>query len=183
MAHFVTQQWTEQRSLRVIAARNFGDRFLNFPELITSMPQFLPPKASVSREGLARRLASDGKRGDVGAAIVGRRGKSGQAIAIARSRSRFGMEPSLILASSKLVKGAKRLRPDRRRDVDPGRISLPNLSEGLKHSRESPESKMAETEGFEPSIPVTRYGSLAGSWFQPLTHVSASQPSAARGAL
>ena len=34
---------------------------------------------------------------------------------------------------------------------------------------------MAETEGFEPSIPVTRYGSLAGSWFQPLTHVSAPQ--------
>ena len=32
---------------------------------------------------------------------------------------------------------------------------------------------VAETEGFEPSIPVTRYGSLAGSWFQPLTHVSA----------
>ena len=33
---------------------------------------------------------------------------------------------------------------------------------------------MAETEGFEPSIPVTRYGSLAGNWFQPLTHVSAT---------
>ena len=25
-------------------------------------------------------------------------------------------------------------------------------------------------EGFEPSIPVIRYGSLAGNWFQPLTH-------------
>ena len=37
-------------------------------------------------------------------------------------------------------------------------------------------SKVAETEGFEPSIPVTRYGSLAGSWFQPLTHVSARVP-------
>ena len=35
---------------------------------------------------------------------------------------------------------------------------------------------VAETEGFEPSIPVTRYGSLAGSWFQPLTHVSACMP-------
>ena len=45
---------------------------------------------------------------------------------------------------------------------------------------------MAETEGFEPSIPVTRYGSLAGSWFQPLTHVSAcrnEEAFTARGAL
>lgn len=29
---------------------------------------------------------------------------------------------------------------------------------------------MAVKEGFEPSIPVIRYGSLAGNWFQPLTH-------------
>jgi hypothetical protein len=32
---------------------------------------------------------------------------------------------------------------------------------------------MAEREGFEPSVPVYRYGSLAGNWFQPLTHLSA----------
>ena len=38
--------------------------------------------------------------------------------------------------------------------------------------------KMAETEGFEPSIPDNGYGSLAGNWFQPLTHVS--EPSFAR---
>ncbi len=31
---------------------------------------------------------------------------------------------------------------------------------------------MAESEGFEPSVPVTQYGSLANCWFQPLTHDS-----------
>ena len=31
---------------------------------------------------------------------------------------------------------------------------------------------MAEREGFEPSVPVYWYGSLAGNWFQPLTHLS-----------
>ena len=33
---------------------------------------------------------------------------------------------------------------------------------------------MAEREGFEPSIRVYAYGSLAGNWFQPLTHLSVS---------
>ncbi len=31
---------------------------------------------------------------------------------------------------------------------------------------------LAESEGFEPSVPVTQYGSLANYWFQPLTHDS-----------
>ena len=33
-------------------------------------------------------------------------------------------------------------------------------------------SKMAETEGFEPSIQFNPYDALAKRWFQPLTHVS-----------
>jgi hypothetical protein len=32
---------------------------------------------------------------------------------------------------------------------------------------------LAESEGFEPSDPVTQIGSLANYWFQPLTHDSA----------
>ena len=32
---------------------------------------------------------------------------------------------------------------------------------------------MAETEGFEPSVPHSGYDGLANRWFQPLTHVSA----------
>jgi site-specific DNA recombinase len=35
------------------------------------------------------------------------------------------------------------------------------------------EKLMAESEGFEPSDPVTQIGSLANYWFQPLTHDSA----------
>ncbi len=31
---------------------------------------------------------------------------------------------------------------------------------------------LAESEGFEPSDPVTQIGSLANYWFQPLTHDS-----------
>ena len=31
---------------------------------------------------------------------------------------------------------------------------------------------LAETEGFEPSVPNYRYDGLANRWFQPLTHVS-----------
>ena len=34
---------------------------------------------------------------------------------------------------------------------------------------------MAETEGFEPSVPDYQYDGLANRWFQPLTHVSGSQ--------
>jgi hypothetical protein len=34
-------------------------------------------------------------------------------------------------------------------------------------------NKMAETEGFEPSVPYSQYDGLANRWFQPLTHVSA----------
>lgn len=33
-------------------------------------------------------------------------------------------------------------------------------------------SIVAESEGFEPSDPVTQIGSLANYWFQPLTHDS-----------
>lgn len=33
--------------------------------------------------------------------------------------------------------------------------------------------KMADTEGFEPSKDREALASLAGRWFQPLTHVSA----------
>ncbi len=36
-------------------------------------------------------------------------------------------------------------------------------------------SPLAESEGFEPSVPVTQYGSLANCWFQPLTHDSATR--------
>ncbi len=32
--------------------------------------------------------------------------------------------------------------------------------------------KVAETEGFEPSVPYSQYDGLANRWFQPLTHVS-----------
>ena len=38
--------------------------------------------------------------------------------------------------------------------------------------------EMAESEGFEPSVPVTQYGSLANCWFQPLTHDSEQQQTA-----
>ena len=44
--------------------------------------------------------------------------------------------------------------------------------------------KMADTEGFEPSKPLTKLASLAGRWFQPLTHVSAfigRSPGCSRG--
>ncbi len=34
---------------------------------------------------------------------------------------------------------------------------------------------LAESEGFEPSDPVTQIGSLANYWFQPLTHDSAQR--------
>ena len=34
---------------------------------------------------------------------------------------------------------------------------------------------LAESEGFEPSVPVTQHGSLANCWFQPLTHDSGKQ--------
>jgi hypothetical protein len=37
---------------------------------------------------------------------------------------------------------------------------------------------LAETEGFEPSVPFKRYDALAKRWFQPLTHVSRPVPSA-----
>ena len=33
-------------------------------------------------------------------------------------------------------------------------------------------SNCAEREGFEPSVPLSRYGSLANYWFKPLTHLS-----------
>ncbi len=33
-------------------------------------------------------------------------------------------------------------------------------------------ASMAETEGFEPSVPYSQYDGLANRWFQPLTHVS-----------
>ena len=33
--------------------------------------------------------------------------------------------------------------------------------------------ELAETEGFEPSVPFAQYDGLANRWFQPLTHVSA----------
>ena len=42
--------------------------------------------------------------------------------------------------------------------------------------------KMAERAGFEPAVRLP-YGSLAGNWFQPLTHVSARRNMAASGAL
>ena len=35
--------------------------------------------------------------------------------------------------------------------------------------------RVAETEGFEPSVQMYPYDGLANRWFQPLTHVSGSQ--------
>lgn len=32
--------------------------------------------------------------------------------------------------------------------------------------------RSAERPGFEPGVPITKYGSLANYWFQPLTHLS-----------
>lgn len=46
-------------------------------------------------------------------------------------------------------------------------------SGSLRQKTQCSQIWVEETEGFEPSIPVTKYGSLAGNWFQPLTHVSA----------
>ena len=40
---------------------------------------------------------------------------------------------------------------------------------------EGKRAEMAETEGFEPSVPNYQYDGLANRWFQPLTHVSGSQ--------
>tara|TARA_B100001750_G_C14922503_1_gene310065 strand:- start:110 stop:274 length:165 start_codon:yes stop_codon:yes gene_type:complete len=37
------------------------------------------------------------------------------------------------------------------------------------------EQKMAERAGFEPAVGGYPYGGLANRWFQPLTHLSASQ--------
>src|SRR3546814_2407922 len=37
------------------------------------------------------------------------------------------------------------------------------------------EGPVAETEGFEPSVPFAQYDGLANRWFQPLTHVSRSE--------
>ena len=42
----------------------------------------------------------------------------------------------------------------------------------LSYTRAISLKLMAEREGFEPSIRVYAYGSLAGNWFQPLTHLS-----------
>jgi hypothetical protein len=36
--------------------------------------------------------------------------------------------------------------------------------------------QLAETEGFEPSVPNSQHDGLANRWFQPLTHVSAYRP-------
>ena len=56
----------------------------------------------------------------------------------------------------------------------------------------SGKSEVAETEGFEPSVPYSQHGGLANRWFQPLTHVSGylaaigarySQPGMTRQAL
>ena len=41
---------------------------------------------------------------------------------------------------------------------------------------------MAESEGFEPSDPVTQIGSLANYWFQPLTHDSVTRGYSGGGA-
>ena len=42
--------------------------------------------------------------------------------------------------------------------------------------------KLAEREGFEPSVRVTPYDSLANCWFQPLTHRSTRVPFHMEGA-
>ena len=43
---------------------------------------------------------------------------------------------------------------------------------GLGVARRLGTGPLAESEGFEPSVPVTQHGSLANCWFQPLTHDS-----------
>ena len=48
-----------------------------------------------------------------------------------------------------------------------GRASLPT-----KKAPEREPFLLAETEGFEPSVPNYQYDGLANRWFQPLTHVS-----------
>ena len=47
-------------------------------------------------------------------------------------------------------------------------LTLGPLRGGQSHGR-----KVAETEGFEPSVPHSGHDGLANRWFQPLTHVSA----------
>jgi hypothetical protein len=42
---------------------------------------------------------------------------------------------------------------------------------------------LAETEGFEPSIPFSRYAHLANECLQPLGHISSSHGYARRGGL
>jgi hypothetical protein len=40
------------------------------------------------------------------------------------------------------------------------------------HGTHAVKGIVAETEGFEPSVPNYQYDGLANRWFQPLTHVS-----------
>jgi hypothetical protein len=48
-----------------------------------------------------------------------------------------------------------------------------NQNIGFKRrSRMEENNELAETEGFEPSVPNSQHGGLANRWFQPLTHVS-----------
>jgi hypothetical protein len=64
-------------------------------------------------------------------------------------------------------------RPERKRNM-PGReggFQGENKNCGRQLHRAA---MLAESEGFEPSVPVTQYGSLANCWFQPLTHDSGS---------
>jgi hypothetical protein len=50
--------------------------------------------------------------------------------------------------------------------------SNPVTSPPTKKAPETGAFLLAETEGFEPSVPNYQYDGLANRWFQPLTHVS-----------
>ena len=64
-----------------------------------------------------------------------------------------------------------------------GLLSVGNQEEKVDSGgllRTPMEWQLAETEGFEPSVPFAQYDGLANRWFQPLTHVSACASSARR---
>ena len=64
--------------------------------------------------------------------------------------------------------------PGKARKRDRAQRQMPRPLRRLRREQK----KLAESEGFEPSVPVTQYGSLANCWFQPLTHDSEQQQTA-----
>jgi hypothetical protein len=58
--------------------------------------------------------------------------------------------------------------------------SNPLTASATKKAPETGAFFVAETEGFEPSVPNYQYDGLANRWFQPLTHVSISMAAGGR---